>query len=102
MLKADGVFLSVTFAQPHFRRPLLLAERYSWGMEVASFGEGFHYFVYAMRKGARKTSDIPSHFVEPGPERAIAQDASQCNGQATEGSMHEHMDSADFLLRVEL
>jgi hypothetical protein len=102
VLKADGVLLSVTFAQPHFRRPLLLAQRYSWGMEVASFGKDLHYFVYAMRKGARKASDRPSHFAEPGPERATAQDASQCNGQATESSMHEHMDSADFLMRIEL
>ena len=98
MLKASGVFLSITFAQPHFRRPFLLAERYAWGMEVASFGEGFHYFVYSMRKGARKATDAPSHFAQQEPEEAL--EGKQSTGQATESSMHEHMDSADYLLSV--
>lgn len=94
------MFLSITFAQPHFRRPFLLAEQYTWGMEVASFGEGFHYFVYTMRKGARKASDTPSHFAETENERALGE--THCIGQAIESNMHEHMDSADYMLRMDL
>ena len=100
VLKDDGVFLSITFAQPHFRRPFLLAERYAWGMEVASFGEGFHYFLYCMRKGARKASDSPSHFAARDPEEAL--ESNQGAGQATESSMHEHMDSADYILSMDV
>lgn len=100
MLKHDGVFLSITFAQPHFRRPLLLAQQYTWGMDVASFGEGFHYFVYAMRKGACKASDAPVHFVDTGSEEAL--DGKQSTGQAVESNMHEHMDDADYILRIDL
>ena len=100
MLEGDGVFLSITFAQPHFRRPFLLAERYTWGMEVASFGEGFHYFLYSMRRGARKASDAPSYFAQQEPEEAP--EGKQGTGHATESSMHEHMDSADYLLSVDV
>ena len=95
------MFLSITFAQPHFRRPFLLVERYAWGMEVASFGEGFHYFLYCMRKGARKASDHPSHFAQNGkPVEAL--DGNQGTGQATESSMHDHMDSADYILSMDV
>ena len=94
------MFLSITFAQPHFRRPFLLAERYMWGMEVASFGEGFHYFLYCMRKGARNTSDGPSHFTEREPDKEP--EGKLGAGQATESSMHEHMDCADYLLSMDV
>ena len=95
------MFLSITFAQPHFRRPFLLAERYKWGMKVASFGEGFHYFVYRMRKGARNASDTPSHFAqEEMPGKAL--EGKEGTGQATESSMHDHMDSADYILSMDV
>ncbi|BDA44495.1 EEF1A lysine methyltransferase 4 [Coccomyxa sp. Obi] len=94
VLSADGVFVSVTFAQPHFRRPFLQAPQYSWGMHVATFGEGFHYFVYAMRKGTRAETE--------GAER----DAGVAEGikrvALKESPMHEHMEQDDYLLRMSL
>ena len=78
----------------------MLAEQSTWGMEIASFGEGFHYFVYSMRKGARKASDTPSHFAETEKDTAIEE--SRCTGQAIESTTHEHMDSADYMLRMDL
>ncbi len=52
MLRAGGVFVSISFGQPHFRRPLLLKARYGWDLQVDTVGEAFHYFVYTMTKGS--------------------------------------------------
>lgn len=49
-LKPNGTFIYVTFGQPHFRRPLLEQERYNWELELITFGETFHYYIYVMRK----------------------------------------------------
>ncbi|EOA17276.1 hypothetical protein CARUB_v10005548mg [Capsella rubella] len=53
VLKPDGIFISITFGQPHFRRPLFKDPKYSWSMEYNTFGDGFHYFFYILRKGKR-------------------------------------------------
>eukprot|EP01098_Paradermamoeba_levis_P003739 TRINITY_DN1666_c0_g1_i1.p1 TRINITY_DN1666_c0_g1~~TRINITY_DN1666_c0_g1_i1.p1 ORF type:complete len:175 (+),score=45.89 TRINITY_DN1666_c0_g1_i1:224-748(+) len=34
VLKEGGVFVYVTFGQPHFRKPLLNKEIYNWGWEI--------------------------------------------------------------------
>jgi hypothetical protein len=94
VLTETGVFLSVTFAQPHFRRRFLLASGYIWGMQVATFGEGFHYFVYTMRKGARSEADVaelPDHSARV-----------KSLGGITESPLHEHMESEDYLLRMDI
>ncbi len=84
--------MSITFAQPHFRRPFVMAPGYTWGMEVAAFGEEFHYFVYCMRKGQREASDVAGHF---------GQETASMHG-LKESPMHEHMDQEDFLMRIEM
>jgi SAM-dependent methyltransferase len=55
LLKPNGGrFVSVTFAQPHFRVPLyLLRSNYDWDVSVETFGEGFHYFYYTMTRGQK-------------------------------------------------
>ena len=50
-MKQNGKFISVTFAQPHFRRPLLTRSQYDWSVTVETFGESFHYFFYVTKKG---------------------------------------------------
>lgn len=95
VLGDDGVFISVTFAQPHFRRRFVLAPGYAWGMHVATFGEEFHYFVYTMRKGQRQTVDVPVS--SPG-----ATHASRISLGVTEAPMHEHMDREDYLLCMDV
>ena len=95
VLRDGGVFISVTFAQPHFRRPLVVAPSYAWGMHVATFGEDFHYFVYSMRKGQCQTVDVPVD--APGAKHA----SGRVSG-VTEHPMHEHMDRDDFLLCMDL
>ncbi|KAM8839308.1 EEF1A lysine methyltransferase 4 isoform 1-T2 [Synchiropus picturatus] len=50
-LKPGGLFISVTFAQPFFRKRLLARAEYHWSIKQYSYGDGFEYFVYVMTKG---------------------------------------------------
>ncbi|EME79980.1 uncharacterized protein MYCFIDRAFT_86729 [Pseudocercospora fijiensis CIRAD86] len=54
VLKDDGVFLYVTYRQPHFMKPLLNPEG-KWEMEMEVLGGGggssFEYFGWGLRKG---------------------------------------------------
>jgi len=44
--KPAGIFIYVTFGQPHFRRRYLTRE--GWSLEVRELGEVFHYYCYTM------------------------------------------------------
>ncbi|XP_022860403.1 uncharacterized protein LOC111380954 [Olea europaea var. sylvestris] len=67
VLKPHGIFLSITFGQPHFRRPFFNAPVFTWSIEWRTFGDGFHYFCYILKKGKRSLDngdaakvDVPS------------------------------------------
>ncbi|GMH16241.1 hypothetical protein Nepgr_018082 [Nepenthes gracilis] len=68
VLKPNGIFISISFGQPHFRRPLFEAPEFTWSVEWNTFGDGFHYFFYTLKKGskssngkqARETLDLPA------------------------------------------
>ncbi|KAG6515085.1 hypothetical protein ZIOFF_025468 [Zingiber officinale] len=71
VLKSEGVFISISFGQPHFRQPLFeRAGHFNLqSVEWKTFGEGFHYFFYILKKGRRilksddcknERSDVPS------------------------------------------
>ncbi|KAL3144077.1 hypothetical protein ABBQ32_003872 [Trebouxia sp. C0010 RCD-2024] len=97
VLKADGAFLSITFAQPHFRKPFLLSEQYTWDVNAWPFGDSFHYYVYAMHKNQRKETDKPVPFGWP------SRPSSTVPSGFTDSSMqHDHMDNEDFLLGMEV
>ncbi|KAF5185857.1 Methyltransferase-like protein [Thalictrum thalictroides] len=53
VLKQDGIFISISFGQPHFRRPLFESPEFTWSIEWSTFGDGFHYFFYILKKGRR-------------------------------------------------
>ncbi|KAH9614014.1 hypothetical protein KSS87_022803 [Heliosperma pusillum] len=53
VLKPDGIFISISFGQPHFRRPIFEAPEFTWSMKWDTFGDGFHYFFYTLKKGTR-------------------------------------------------
>ncbi|WCJ33842.1 EEF1A lysine methyltransferase 4 [Euphorbia peplus] len=57
VLKPDGIFISISFGQPHFRRPLFDAPELTWSVEWSTFGDGFHYFFYILKKGKRSLND---------------------------------------------
>ncbi|CAM9277986.1 unnamed protein product [Lampetra planeri] len=50
-LKPGGLFISVTFAQPFFRKRLYARTEYDWSIRQYSYGDGFEYFLYVMTKG---------------------------------------------------
>ncbi|XP_057451119.1 uncharacterized protein LOC130743031 [Lotus japonicus] len=85
VLKANGTFISITFGQPHFRRPIFNAADFSWSVEYTSFGETFHYFVYVLKKGQRSSyEDIQLKRFE----------APRIN------LFHEELESEDFAFRI--
>ncbi|RNA05216.1 endothelin-converting enzyme 2 [Brachionus plicatilis] len=51
ILKNGGVFISITFAQPHFRKPLYAHDKFNWSIQLFPIGDTFHYFIYVMKKG---------------------------------------------------
>ncbi|KAI4888938.1 hypothetical protein NFI96_025077, partial [Prochilodus magdalenae] len=51
VLKPGGRFVSVTFAQPHFRKRLYARKEYGWSINHYHFGNSFHYFLYVLTKG---------------------------------------------------
>ena len=96
VLRPAGVFISVTFAQPHFRKPFLLSKQFDWNMSISTFGESFHYFVYVMRKGQRTDEDKPVPFGWP------TKATTGFSGITDSSMQHEHMDQDDFLLRIDV
>ncbi|KAJ3051090.1 hypothetical protein HK097_007934 [Rhizophlyctis rosea] len=50
VLKPNGVFLHITFAQPHFRRRFLEVEGMSVEVQTLGGADTFEYFVYVARK----------------------------------------------------
>jgi len=51
IVKEGGHFISVTFSQPHFRKPFLAKSQYDWSISMHTFGNSFHFFFYVMEKG---------------------------------------------------
>lgn len=47
VLRPGGLFISISFGQPHFRKPLLLDER--WHLSVTPIADTF-YFLYLAKK----------------------------------------------------
>jgi len=54
--KPDGVFLYLTFGQPHFRRRYLTRQHTQ--LEIQQIGESFHYYFYILRCRSSSSSDI--------------------------------------------
>ncbi|PWA91036.1 S-adenosyl-L-methionine-dependent methyltransferases superfamily protein [Artemisia annua] len=87
VLKPNGIFISIAFGQPHFRRPLFNAPEFTWSIEYSTFGDGFHYFFYILRKGCRSLdSDADMNKVET-PSICLYQD---------------ELDNEDYLFRTNI
>ena len=91
ILKDGGRFISVTFSQPHFRKPFLAKSIYDWSISLHTFGDSIHYFFYVMEKG-RPLSDNDKkfeNFVKP-----VKREISELHALAE--------DREDFLLNIAL
>lgn len=82
--------ISITFDQPHFRKPFLEAVGLTWNVTLETFGDGLQYFVYTMVKGSRGKLEMPMQ-PQPAPKSVL-----------TASMEHEHMDQDDYLLQMEL
>ncbi|KAK8447839.1 hypothetical protein SEVIR_8G164400v4 [Setaria viridis] len=86
VLKPEGIFVSITFGQPHFRRRFFEAPEFTWSVEYSTFGDGFHYFFYTLKKGKRSLeSNSYQNIIPPAPRINM---------------VHEELESEDFIFRT--
>ncbi|XP_067851251.1 EEF1A lysine methyltransferase 4 [Heptranchias perlo] len=57
ILRKGGRFISITFAQPHFRKQLYARRDYRWSITHQIYESGFHYNFYTMTKGENLSSE---------------------------------------------
>ncbi|KAJ1087451.1 hypothetical protein NDU88_000622 [Pleurodeles waltl] len=57
VLRPGGRFISITFAQPHFRKRHYAQPGYSWSISCSTYGTDFHFFFYIMRKGEELSAE---------------------------------------------
>ncbi|XP_072990887.1 uncharacterized protein [Typha latifolia] len=86
VLKPEGTFISISFGQPHFRRPLFEAPGFTWSIEWNTFGETFHYFVYTLKKGRRSL--------------VTEQNQSKIPSAPAISMMHEELETEDYIFRT--
>ncbi|KAF4352378.1 hypothetical protein F8388_016657 [Cannabis sativa] len=89
VLKQDGIFISISFGQPHFRRPFLNAPEFTWSFEWKTFGDGFHYFVYILKKGKRSLDNDEL-------------ETSQKFNTPLISPYHDELESEDFMFRTNI
>lgn len=88
VLCSGGRFISITFAQPHFRSPLYANVQFNWSLDTFKFGTSFHYFCYVMTKGRELSLDATPCYHLPVFRR---------NSTASQSSEPEN---EDFLLKI--
>ncbi|XP_021746039.1 endothelin-converting enzyme 2-like [Chenopodium quinoa] len=50
VLKPNGIYISISFGHVVLRHPLFEAPDFTWSMKWSTFGDGFHYFFYTLKK----------------------------------------------------
>ncbi|XP_051555442.1 EEF1A lysine methyltransferase 4 isoform X2 [Myxocyprinus asiaticus] len=90
VLKPGGRFISVTFAQPHFRKRLYARAEYNWSIKHYQYGRSFHYFLYVLTKGEELSPE------DAALERRLLTEA---EALPTEVQFQE-VDSEDFLNNI--
>lgn len=98
LLRADGRFVSITFAQPHFRLPYYAVADYDWSCEVHKLGTYFHFFAYRMVK----TRPLDYALIEPYlyPLRSSQRDASRSSSAVH--CADDDDDDADWLATIDV
>lgn len=72
LLVTGGRFLSLTFAQPHFRKKLLCQPQFDWSVDHLTYGEGFYFFFYIMVKGQPLLQPECTHEEEREERKVVA------------------------------
>ncbi|XP_017554627.1 EEF1A lysine methyltransferase 4 [Pygocentrus nattereri] len=92
VLKPGGRFVSVTFAQPHFRKRLYARTEYRWSINHYHYGDSFHYFLYVLTKGEELSPE------DTALERRLRTEAEAPPTVAT----FEDVENEDFLNNIAL
>jgi len=90
VLKTEGIFVSITFSQPHFRVPLLALPELGWNIEVKKFSTSqslLDYFLIVCRAG--DSSEAVRQWCV---SSSVSHNSMVCSSDD---------DSEEFLLRVE-
>ena len=98
ILKKGGRFISVTFSQPHFRKPFLAKSCYDWSISMQTFGDSFHYFFYVMEKG-REMCEVDK-MLENSIKRKINCDKDKEKRSVSLCTLQE--DTVEFLFNIAL
>lgn len=93
VLKPSGRFISVTFAQPHFRKRLYARAEYDWSIQQHTYGQGFHYFLYVLTKGEELSQE------DAALEKRVQLEA---EALSTDTITFEDTQSEDFLANIDL
>uniref|UniRef100_A0A0E0F6I9 Methyltransferase domain-containing protein n=1 Tax=Oryza meridionalis TaxID=40149 RepID=A0A0E0F6I9_9ORYZ len=75
-----------TVDNPHFRRRFFEAPGFTWSVEWSTFGDGFHYFFYILKKGKRLLDSSGNQHTQPA--------APSIN------MFHEELESEDYIFRT--
>lgn len=97
VLKPDGVFISITFSQPHFRVPLLAQPGLGWSIEVEKFSVRaglLDYFLIVCRLGD------PSPALRRWAVSASLADSETSQGRG-QGDISSDEETEDFLEKVQ-
>ncbi|KXJ26006.1 EEF1A lysine methyltransferase 4 [Exaiptasia diaphana] len=95
ILKDGGRFISVTFSQPHFRKPFLAKSEYNWSIRMHTFGDSFHFFFYVMEKGKELSKEDKALESTTKNKDNCINKIHDLNGEISE-------DEEDFLLNMTL
>uniref|UniRef100_UPI0037E830F5 EEF1A lysine methyltransferase 4 n=1 Tax=Semicossyphus pulcher TaxID=241346 RepID=UPI0037E830F5 len=93
-LKPGGRFVSVTFADPFFRKRLYAKTEYKWSVKKHSYGEGLEYFVYVMTKGEELSPE------DQALEIKLREDTEK--SQASRITTTQHEEEEDFMSNIDL
>ena len=80
----NGKFISVTFSQPHFRKPLYRKSSLNWSLVCKSFGDGLEYFYYKMVKGEKLSEEDQKSELQMQTLKIIDQSSSTVYEEDTE------------------
>lgn len=85
VMKANGTFLSISFAQPHFRSKLYLDRDYGWHVEASlEIGTSFHHYYYHLVKSGKWTEELQLKYrYEPPNEIPLSSESSSSSATVT-------------------
>lgn len=93
VLKPGGRFLSVTFAQPFFRKRLYARSEYNWSIRHYTHGDFFHHFVFVLTKGEELSPE------DAALERKLQEEAEAPPAEIVTAQFEEN---TDFLYNIDL